>query len=1042
MKIRNAARIPTSQRFSIPARATVMGAALFTPCAWSAVVPLTPAQINQGNTATTSYVDANVTLTPFQGATAVTFNANALRLGIDGFGTNANAFNDPDTDPNNGNEEKLQFQFASNAGLTGLSWDFSRADGPDTLSGINISGFAFDPGASATGPGLAAVTYANGTLNIQLSAAAFSETDGVLTLAHPGASAGATLLLSVTDTTQAGAQLAITGISYEDAVTTKAPVIDPPLPATLTSVVGLPITLSAALEPGTLPAPTYLWELDNGSGFVAVGGNTSTYTFTAGPATDGTYRVTVSNDLGSDSDTTVVTSTEELVDSGRNSIGITFAATVGDGADRNLGPLVLAGAPGFVQRNWNSTSSYQNAPLTATATEIVTPSAGVLVDSSGIATSAGFSVQASGAFSRLNNPLGSIGGLYSGYLFSNQDTTPVLIDLDDIPYARYDVVIYVMGFNNTVQATIENVNSGSGPEYAFRTPAILASGEQPNWVHSADQTAASNGTSANFPIATHVIFRGLTGSSQSFDLNRILDNPGVAAIQIVEDLDTDGDGMGDFYELSVGLDPNNDGAGPFPDNGNPLQTATGDFDGDGIANIDEHDLGLDPTNPDTDGDGYSDFVESDTGTFVSTSNTGTDPRIADTDGDGLLDGVETNTGIFVDADNTGTNPLLADTDFDQDGWSNAYETNTGLTDPLDPNSPGGPNPNGFAIAFNATTGTSQAAINTVFGPAVFAGVPTVAQKNWNRTIDLGIATPEDGSGDTSDIVSPVVGQIVDSSGAATPVGVTFTAGRGAYSGLPETVSPYGRLFNSFIYGTNATTDPSWSPNTSINLTGIPYSSYDVYVYFGSEFNGRTGTLSSSTAGTTYSFTTQVNSGSPGSYIQTTDTGSGNPVANYAVFSGQSSPDFDVTATVVAGPTLGIYAIQVVDTSSGSGPFETWAAANISDPTKRQPTDDPDADGFDNLAEFALFSDPDSGGSLPQLIVGASGADLTLAYDRANAATDVTFVPEWSTNLANWFTSSITDLPTGNSDANTTEYRATISKGSDPAKFLRIRIVKP
>ena len=171
-----------------------------------------------------------------------------------------------------------------------------------------------------------------------------------------------------------------------------------------------------------------------------------------------------------------------------------------------------------------------------------------------------------------------------------------------------------------------------------------------------------------------------------------------------------------------------------------------------------------------------------------------------------------------------------------------------------------------------------------------------------------------------DIATPVASQIVDSSGAATPVAVTFTAGRGAYSGLPETVSPYGRLFNSFIYGTTLTTDPSWTPNASINLTGIPYSSYDVYVYFGSEFNGRTGTLSSTAAGTTYSFTTQVASGTPGSYIQTTDTGSGNPVANYAVFSGLSSATFDVTSTVTgAGPTLGIYGIQVVDTSGAGGP---------------------------------------------------------------------------------------------------------------------------
>ena len=50
---------------------------------------------------------------------------------------------------------------------------------------------------------------------------------------------------------------------------------------------------------------------------------------------------------------------------------------------------------------------------------------------------------------------------------------------------------------------------------------------------------------------------------------------------------------------------------------------------------------------DTDGDGLLDSVESNTGTFVSVTDTGTDPNNADSDGDGLSDGVETNTGVYV-----------------------------------------------------------------------------------------------------------------------------------------------------------------------------------------------------------------------------------------------------------------------------------------------------------------------------------------------------------------------------------------------------------
>jgi hypothetical protein len=54
----------------------------------------------------------------------------------------------------------------------------------------------------------------------------------------------------------------------------------------------------------------------------------------------------------------------------------------------------------------------------------------------------------------------------------------------------------------------------------------------------------------------------------------------------------------------------------------------------------------------------------------------------DADGDGLLDSVETNTGIFVSASDTGTDPLNPDTD--GDGFNDGDEVSAGS----DPNNPG------------------------------------------------------------------------------------------------------------------------------------------------------------------------------------------------------------------------------------------------------------------------------------------------------------------------------------------------------------------
>jgi len=97
---------------------------------------------------------------------------------------------------------------------------------------------------------------------------------------------------------------------------------------------------------------------------------------------------------------------------------------------------------------------------------------------------------------------------------------------------------------------------------------------------------------------------------------------------------------------------------------------------------------------DADGDGLLDTVETNTGTYVSASDTGTDPNNPDTDGDGLSDGTEVNTTVTdpnnPDTDGDGlsdgdevnvyhTNPLIADTD--GDGYTDGEEVAAG-SDPL------------------------------------------------------------------------------------------------------------------------------------------------------------------------------------------------------------------------------------------------------------------------------------------------------------------------------------------------------------------------
>ena len=139
-------------------------------------------------------------------------------------------------------------------------------------------------------------------------------------------------------------------------------------------------------------------------------------------------------------------------------------------------------------------------------------------------------------------------------------------------------------------------------------------------------------------------------------------------LEKVNSLDSDRDGLSDWRELSLGIEPNNkdtDGDGIIDGeevdlyNTNPREK---DMDGDGLLNHDEINIyKTDPSNIDTDGDGILDGNE---------IKNGTDPHSGDTDKDGLLD---------VDEEKFKTDKNNSDTD--GDGMSDFEETRSGF-DPL------------------------------------------------------------------------------------------------------------------------------------------------------------------------------------------------------------------------------------------------------------------------------------------------------------------------------------------------------------------------
>jgi len=97
--------------------------------------------------------------------------------------------------------------------------------------------------------------------------------------------------------------------------------------------------------------------------------------------------------------------------------------------------------------------------------------------------------------------------------------------------------------------------------------------------------------------------------------------------------DTDGDGLTDYEELFITF------TNPllWDTDGSGISDGDKDFDGDGLTNIQEMFYGTDPFNADTDGDGLSDYEE----IFFYF----TDPLNPDTDFDGLFDGDEIELGF-------------------------------------------------------------------------------------------------------------------------------------------------------------------------------------------------------------------------------------------------------------------------------------------------------------------------------------------------------------------------------------------------------------
>ncbi len=169
---------------------------------------------------------------------------------------------------------------------------------------------------------------------------------------------------------------------------------------------------------------------------------------------------------------------------------------------------------------------------------------------------------------------------------------------------------------------------------------------------------------------------------------------------------------------------------------------------------------------------------------------------------------------------------------------------------------------GASVTSNAQNIISWAYANGNAIPATgTAGV--LAATNWNLTGDAGSLS------------------LSYNNGTASGTTLSLAGGFGAWGiggvSSPDLDGTYNKAIFDGYYN---------SIGSTLTLGNIPFATYDVYVYFSSDVDGRTGTVSDGT--TTFSFSTMgvaATSGGNALFSLTSDTGTGHPGADYAIFSG-------------------------------------------------------------------------------------------------------------------------------------------------------------
>ena len=195
-----------------------------------------------------------------------------------------------------------------------------------------------------------------------------------------------------------------------------------------------------------------------------------------------------------------------------------------------------------------------------------------------------------------------------------------------------------------------------------------------------------------------------------------------------------------------------------------------------------------------------------------------------------------------------------------------------------------------------------------------AGVPGIVSWNYDRYGTLNsnnLAGAVAATNWNNSYPNDPVANLMDNNGAPTSVAIAYNSYssysiQSSHPGADANGTYNKELLNGYL-NSGANQIPTAS---AVSITQIPFSYYNLYVYFSSDAAARSGTVTDGT--TTYSFSTiglPSIAGANAMLARTTDTGTGYPSANYALFSGISGTNKTITCNIPL--FAGIAGFQIV-----------------------------------------------------------------------------------------------------------------------------------